>query len=507
MPEPAARGRNPYDGSGVTRGLDGVARYTNRPDSLVHMLRASVERDGTGLAVAEVGGGRLSYRELWERAARVAGGLRRDGVARGERVAIRLPNGLDWVLAFWGAQLAGAVVVPVNTRFTDSEAEYVIDDSGASYVFGALPDGEPTVIEDLGPDDLAAIFYTSGTTGFPKGAMTSHANFLANSESAVRAVGLDRDAGNDLATIINVPLFHVTGCNSQLIVTHELGGRVYVLSNPLDLEGLLRTASEERVDMLTSVPAIYHALTRHPAFAATDLSAVKFVSYGGAPIAASAVHQIMEAFPQARVGNGFGLTETSSITSYLPHEEATAHADSVGFAMPVCDIAIDQPHRTTGVGELLVRGPNVVQGYWSKPDATAETFVDGWLHTGDLGRVGDDGLLYIVDRKKDMINRGGENVYSIEVESALAGAPGVGEAAAVGVPDEMMGEKVGAVIVPISEGEFDVAAAIAHVRERLADFKVPQYVAVRNEPLPRNPGGKVLKAQLRDETDWGDPLR
>ena len=424
MPELAARGRNPYDGSGVTRGPDGVARYSNRPDSLVQMLRASVERDGAGLAVAEVGGGRLSYRELWERAARVAGGLRRNGVGRGERVAVRLPNGLDWVLAFWGAQLAGAVVVPVNTRFTDSEAQYVIDDSGASYVFGALPDGEPTVVEDLGPDDLAAIFYTSGTTGFPKGAMTSHANFLANSESAVRAVGLDRDAGNDLATIINVPLFHVTGCNSQLIVAHELGGRAYVLANPLDLEGFLRTASEERVDMLTSVPAIYHALTRHPAFATTDLSAVRFVSYGGAPIAASAVHQIMEAFPQARVGNGFGLTETSSITTYLPHEEATAHADSVGFAMPVCDLAIDQPDGATGVGELLVRGPNVVQGYWNKPEATAETFVDGWLHTGDLGRVDDDGLLYIVDRKKDMINRGGENVYSIEVESALAGAPG-----------------------------------------------------------------------------------
>jgi acyl-CoA synthetase (AMP-forming)/AMP-acid ligase II len=259
--------------------------------------------------------------------------------------------------------------------------------------------------------------------------------------------------------------------------------------------------------MLTSVPAIYHALTRHPAFAETDLSAVKYVSYGGAPIAASAVKKIMEAFPDARVGNGFGLTETSSLTSFLPHEEATDHADSVGFAMPVCDIAIDEPDPETGVGELLVRGPNVVQGYWNKPDATAETFVDGWLHTGDLGRIDDDGLLYIVDRKKDMINRGGENVYSIEVESALAGAPGVGEAAAVGVPDDMMGEKVGAVIVPAGEDDVDVEAVVAHARERLADFKVPQYVALRSEPLPRNPGGKVLKAQLRDETDWGEALR
>jgi long-chain acyl-CoA synthetase len=507
MPEPAPRGRNPFDMTAVSRGPDGIARYTNRPESLVDMLRATVERIGDGLAVAEIGGDRVGYRELWDRAARVAGGLRRQGVERGDRVAIRLPNGLDWVLAFWGTQLAGAIAVPVNTRFTESEAQYVIEDSGASFVFGGLPEGEPTAVDDLDHNDLAAIFYTSGTTGFPKGAMTSHANFLANSENAVRCVGLDRDAGNDLATIINVPLFHVTGCNSQLIVSHELGGRVYVLTNPLDLEGFLRTASEERVDMLTSVPAIYHALTRHPAFAGADLSAVKFVSYGGAPIAASAVHQIMQAFPHARVGNGFGLTETSSLTSYLPHDEATGHADSVGFAMPVCDLAIDDPDPDTGVGELLVRGPNVVGGYWNKPEATAETFVDGWLHTGDLGRVDDNGLLFIVDRKKDMINRGGENVYSIEVESALAGAPGVGEVAAVAVPDEMMGEKVGAVIVPAQEGAVTVDAVIAHVRDRLADFKVPQYVALRNEPLPRNPGGKVLKAQLREETKWGDPLR
>ena len=259
--------------------------------------------------------------------------------------------------------------------------------------------------------------------------------------------------------------------------------------------------------MLTSVPAIYHALTRHPRFAETDLGAVKYVSYGGAPIAASSVHQIMEAFPNARVGNGFGLTETSSITSFLPHEEAAEHADSVGFAAPVCDLAIDEPDPDTGVGELLVRGPNVVEGYWNKPEATAETFAEGWLHTGDLARIDDDGLLYIVDRKKDMINRGGENVYSIEVESALAGAPGVGEVAAVGVPDSMMGEKVGAVIVPAEGQQLDVQAVIAHARKRIADFKVPQYVAVRGEPLPRNPGGKVLKAQLREETDWGKPLR
>jgi acyl-CoA synthetase (AMP-forming)/AMP-acid ligase II len=175
--------------------------------------------------------------------------------------------------------------------------------------------------------------------------------------------------------------------------------------------------------------------------------------------------------------------------------------------MPVVDLAIDEPDSQSEVGELLVRGPNVVRGYWNKPQATAETFVEGWLHSGDLARIDADGLLYVVDRMKDMINRGGENVYSLEVENALAAAQGVVEVAVVAVPDEMMGEKVGAVIVPVPGGQLEIDELIAHCRSHLADFKVPQYVAVRDDPLPRNPGGKVLKAQLRDETEWGAPLR
>jgi long-chain acyl-CoA synthetase len=508
--EPAPRGRNPFDETGVERGRDGVARYVDRPASLVHLLRASVDRDASATALVEVGGPSLSYGELWDRAARVAGGLRAAGIERGDRVAIRIPNGIDWALAFFGAQLLGAVVVPVNTRFTEDEVAYVVEDSGAAFSFspGApLPEGRPVAVEDLGPDDLAAIFYTSGTTGFPKGAMTSHANFTTNSENCFRVLSVERSELPKMSTLVSVPLFHVTGCNSQLLPALEWGARVEILSSPLDIDGFFEAVGAHGVNQLVSVPAIYHAVMRHPRFAELDVSRVRWVSYGGAPIAETLVHSIQEAFPNARVGNGFSLTETSSLTSFLPHEEAAEHADSVGFAVPVVDLALDSSDSETGVGELLVRGPNVVQGYWNKPEASAETFVEGWLHTGDLARIDDDGLLHIVDRKKDMINRGGENVYSIEVENALASAPGVGEAAAVGVPDEMMGEKVGAAIVPAAGVELDVAAVLGHLRERLADFKVPQYVAVRREPLPRNPGGKVLKAQLRDETDWGDPLR
>jgi long-chain acyl-CoA synthetase len=510
MPQPAPRGRNPFDNTGVERDARGVAHYTDRPASLVEMLRISVERDARAVAVREVSGASLGYGELFERAARVAGGLRGIGVERGDRVAIRLGNGIDWVLAFFGVQMAGGVAVPVNTRLTEDEVAYVLEDSGARYSFEpgrALPDGEPTAVEDLAPQELAAIFYTSGTTGFPKGAMTSHASFLTNSENAFRCLSVERSEGPAISTLVSVPLFHVTGCNSQLIPLLENGGRVEILSGPLDFEGFFQAIGEHGVNQIVSVPAIYHALIRHPQFAQLDVSGVRWVSYGGAPIAESLVYAIQQAFPDARVGNGFGLTETSSLTSFLPHEEAAAHADSVGFAVPVVDLAIDEADPGSGVGELLVRGANVVQGYWNKPEATAETFTDGWLHTGDVARIDDDGLLYIVDRKKDMINRGGENVYSIEVENALAGAPGVGEAAVVAVPDEMMGEKVGAVIVVASGAALDVEAVLAHCRSQLADFKVPQYIAEREQPLPRNPGGKILKAQLREQTDWGKPLR
>ncbi len=508
--EPLPRGRNPFDESGVTRDADGLARYEQLPRSLTAMLAASVQRDPQATALLEVGGASCSYEELWERSARVAGGLLAAGVTAGDRVAIRMPNGIDWVLAFFATQLLGAVAVPVNTRFKDEEVAYVVEDCEAAYTFqpgGELPDGDRIEPAGRAPGDLAAIFYTSGTTGFPKGAMTSNENFLTNSENAIRCLSIDRSEGPNISTLVSVPLFHVTGCNSQLIPMLEFGGRVEILANGLDLDGFCRAIDPGGVNQLVSVPAIYHALLRFPGFAETDVSGVRWVSYGGAPIDEAMVARIMEAFPNARVGNGFGLTETSSLTSFLPHEEATAHADSVGFAMPVVDLSLEDPDADSGVGELLVRGPNVVSGYWNKPEANAETFTDGWLHTGDLARVDEDGLLYIVDRKKDMINRGGENVYSIEVENALASAPGVAEAAVIAVPDSMMGEKVGAVLVAVAGRQIDVDEVLGHCKLHLADFKVPQYISIREEPLPRNPAGKLLKAQIREDAHWGEQYR
>jgi acyl-CoA synthetase (AMP-forming)/AMP-acid ligase II len=423
-------------------------------------------------------------------------------VGRGDRVAVRQGNTLEWVLAFFGTQLAGGVVVPVNTRFAEPEVDYVVGDSGATVVLSPgqpLPDGTPYAAEDLRLDELAAIFYTSGTTGFPKGAMTTHENFLTNIENVLR-IRKPRD-GDPMRNLVSVPLFHVTGCNSQLLPTLADRGTTIVMPT-FEVQRFLHAIVEERVTVVTTVPAIFWYALTQPNVAEFDLSKVELATYGGAPIAPSLVGQIKSAFGNARVGNGFGLTETSSVSTFLPHEYADTHADSVGFAVPTVDLAVDAADPQTGVGELLIRGANVVAGYWNKPDATGATFEDGWLRTGDMARLSPEGFTYIVDRAKDMINRGGENVYCVEVENALAAAPGVFEVAIVGVPDDMMGEKVGAILVPNPGAGLDVGAVMDFARGRLADFKVPQYVCVRTEPLPRNPGGKVLKPTLRESATW-----
>jgi acyl-CoA synthetase (AMP-forming)/AMP-acid ligase II len=491
---------SPFDSSGIEVGADGIKRYEGLARNVVQMFRGTVDRHPDRTAVVELGGPSVTYAELWQRAQRVAGGLRAEGVGLGDRVALQIGNGLDWALAFWGTHLAGGVVVPLNTRLSDVEAEYVLADCQAAYVVRPgepLPDGEPGDLPDPAHTDVAALFYTSGTTGRPKGAMVTHENFLTSVESVIRCRELPR--GPEQATLISVPLFHVTGCCSQFMTQATVGG-LSVIMPRFDPASFLAAIPEYRITLLTSVPTIYELALRHPAFPTTDVSSVRTLSYGGAPIAPELVHRLGVAFPTARLGNGFGLSETSALATFLPHEYALDHADAVGFPTPVNDVRTDP---ASGTGELLIRGPNVVPGYWGDPVRTAETFVDGWLHTGDVARI-DDGIVRIVDRAKDMINRGGENVYSVEVENALCAHPDVIEVAVVGVPDPVMGEKVGAVVLPRPgvSAEALVPSLIAFAREQLADFKVPQFVRVLDGPLPRNAGGKVLKAPLRGAEGW-----
>lgn len=503
-----ARDHNPFPTAGVSRGRDGIPRYDELPATLLDMLAEHVDTRPDSEALVELGAGRLTYRQLWDRAARVAGGLRAAGVTGGDRVAVRYPAGIDWALAFWGVVMAGGVAVAVNTRSAQPEVDFVLSDSGARLDLApdaALPDGPPYVTEQLGRADVAALFYTSGTTGHPKGVPTTHEAFLTNTENAIRCLHQPRDLGEGMRTLISVPLFHVTGCNSQLLAAARLGGASVIMPT-LNLDALIAALGAERVSVMVTVPAVYSLLLRHSGFAGADVSGIRWVGYGGAPIAPSLVRSVKSAFPHATVFNGYGMTETASLMTVLPDDDAIEHADSVGYAVPSVDLGVIPFGDDPGVGELVTRGANVTAGYWNRPEATATTFADGWLHTGDVVRVDDAGRVHLIDRLKGIINRGGENVSSVEVEAVLLAAPGVADACVLGVADDVMGEKVGAVLFG-GDDEIDVPAVLEHCRGRLADFKVPQYVTVAAQELPRNAGGKLLKARLREQVRWGEPLR
>src|SRR4051812_35351560 len=265
-------GEYPFDTSGIEVGADGIRRYTDLPVNLVQLLRAQGATRGDRPAVVELGGPSLTYSELWQRAMRVAGGLRNAGVATGDRVAVQLGNGVDWTLAFWGAQLAGAVVVPMNTRLAQAEAEFILADCAAKYVVRPgepLPDGEPGELPDPAHTDVAALFYTSGTTGRPKGAMTTHENFLTTIETVIRCRELSRAPGVRHATLISVPLFHVTGCNSQFLTQIALGGTSVIMPR-FDPASFLAAIPEYGITLVTSVPTIYELVLRHPDVATTD---------------------------------------------------------------------------------------------------------------------------------------------------------------------------------------------------------------------------------------------
>jgi acyl-CoA synthetase (AMP-forming)/AMP-acid ligase II len=475
-------------------------------------------------------GGALTYADLDERARRLAGYLASRGVGRGERVAILLPNLPEVALAYFGAIAAGAVAVPVNYRLSPPEVAYVLRDSGASALVttrlqleklagqpearaaatrlvvdgeaeGAIPFAaaleaaprpEP---EPASPGEVSTLLYTSGTTGFPKGAMISHANTLFNALNCRRVLGYRED---DVG-LVSLPMFHVTALHTQLVAFLAVGAAM-VIQAEYDTQGMLELVSRHRITSLFFVPAIYKLVTLRPDLDRYDLSAVRFAGYGGAPMAPETIQAIQRILPGVRLCNCYGLTESSSLATVLPPELALSRAGSVGRAVPDTEAEVRDPLGARlppgKPGELYLRGPNIVQGYWGAPEKTAQAIRDGWLRTGDLARIDDDGIVTILDRVKDMINRGGEKIYGLEVENVLYAFPGVAEAAVVGVPHPVFGEVPAAFVVPLPDAALDPDELRRHCRDRLADYKVPVEFRLV-ERLPRNPGGKVLKQDLR----------
>lgn len=504
----------------------------------------------------------------------------RFGITKGDRVAIAMRNLPEWVMAFWASIAVGAVVVPLNAWWTGPELAYGLDDSGTSVVFvdeeraerirphlselpglrsvvvtceergldgarrtvatesidrsGADPlqivpftDAVGTPVEGatlpdvaIEPDDDATIFYTSGTTGRPKGAVGTHRNsasnlmnlFFISTLGTIRRSGgvADVSSGTQNANLLSVPLFHATGCHAILVSNTAAGGKL-VMMHHFDPERALELIERERITIFGGVPAMVMQVIESPAFATRDTSSVRSISYGGAPAPPDLVRRIKEHFPVGAPANGYGLTETSAMTTMNAGDDYVRKPDSVGPPAPVCDVAVvpdgyegdeppaDQRADADRTGELWIKGPNVVRGYWNRPDETAHAFTCGWLHTGDIARIDDEGYVHIVDRAKDMIIRGGENVYCVEVEAALFEHPAVVDCAVIGIPHGILGEEVGAVVV-LRPG-FDVGGDELgrFVGERMAAFNIPSRFWFRAEPLPRNPAGKVLKRELRTE--------
>jgi len=525
--------------------------WKNAPPSLRMVLEMSrVHGDKPFLVYEDE---RLSFEDHFRRCARLARRMVQDwGLRKGDRVAIAMRNFPEWSVAFWAATVVGGVVVPLNAWWTGAELEYGLSDSGARFVFcdadrakriaphlGALAveriavargdspiatatpfaallaetSGDLTLPDvQIDPEDDATIFYTSGTTGKPKGALGTHRNICGNllSLAFAQARGALRSGAPfpppadapQPAQLISVPFFHATGCHSVLAANTAFGGKL-VMMYKWDPERALELIERERISSFGGVPAMVWQVLESPSFGTRDLSSVRNVAYGGAPAAPELVRRIKEVFPSVAPGNGYGLTETSSVSTFNFGADYERKPDSVGLPVPVCEVRVVGPdgHDVPRgeVGEIWIKGPNVVKGYWNKPADTAETFTDGWLHSGDLGRVDDEGFVYIVDRAKDMVIRGGENVYCVEVESVLYDHPDVIDAAVVGIPHKVLGEEVVAVVQVRSGSHVTEEDLRHHVAQHLAAFKVPVHIELRAEPLPRNPNGKILKAKLREE--------
>jgi long-chain acyl-CoA synthetase len=394
-----------------------------------------------------------------------------------------------------------------------AKCERLEDAIGVVNSWASLPEqAMPDV--PIGPEDDATILYTSGTTGRPKGALGTHRNMTSNiGAGGISAARNFLRAGEPLpemdplkvpqrCTLLVVPMFHATGLSATLGPTMNSGGKI-VLMRRWDAEPAMRLIEREKVSSTGGVPTIAWQLIEHPARSKYDLSSLVAVTYGGAPSAPELVRKIVEIFPGSQPGNGWGMTETTATFTSHMGPDYSNRPDSAGPAAPVGEMHVRDPADgktilpAGSVGELWVKGPQVVKLYWNKPEATAETFQDGWLRTGDLARIDEEGFLFIIDRAKDMLIRGGENIYCVEVENALYDHPDVMDAAIVGIPHKTLGEEPGAVVHLKPGGTATEAELRAFVRERLAGFKVPVKVAFWPETLPRNANGKILKTELK----------
>lgn len=464
---------------------------------------------------------RYRYEELEDRAARTAGALAAAGVHAGDRVATYLPNGVDYVDVFFAVARLGAIIVPLSTRLTATELTFIVsdaqcstfihDDASAGLIAGVLPGtpvktvlttsalsesgsrADPHEVREASWDNPLAIIYTSGTTGRPKGAVLSHGNFFWTNLNMALAL----DLAQDERSLVVLPMFHIGGWNVNTLSVWWKGGTVY-LEPGFDAGRVLSLIQSERITSVMGVPTIYQLLEEHPSFAATDVGSVRTFICGGAPLPVGLIRRYQDRGLQFI--QGYGLTEAAPNCLILPPEDAVTKAGAAGRPYFFCDVRVvdadnnDVPAGSTG--EIIVGGPSVMLGYWNLPEETAASLRDGWLRTGDVGRIDEDGTITIVDRTKDMYISGGENVYPAEIEQTLSGHPAIAEAAVIGVADERWGE-TGRAIVVLREG---VEASADEIRawsaERLAKFKVPRDI-IFADALPRTPTGKLLKPELR----------
>jgi long-chain acyl-CoA synthetase len=477
---------------------------------------------GAARAAVRCGPLELTYAEMWERCRRLAGALRALGLEDGDRVGVVSPNCHRYLEIYQTVPGAGMVLVPLNQRHTDAELHYALDDAGAKALFAGRPTADlpPCVrhvidvgeeyedllagaapadfADDLGEEDLAGLFYTGGTTGASKGVMLTHRNLVANAMH----LQLCWPFGPSTCWLVTAPMFHLAGSMAVLSTVWNAGR--HVVLSAFDPAAVLDLVERERVTATLVVPSMLSAMNEEQLARPRDVSSLELVCFGGAPSATETLRRAHQAFPGARLLHIYGATETAPIaTTLLGVEDVldSPRARSCGQPAVGVDVEVrglDGTRVVAGeVGEVVVRGPNVMGAYWNKPEQTAAVLRDGWYATGDLGYMDDDAYLYLVDRAKDMIVTGGENVYSTEVEDVLFRHPGVLEAAVFGVPDERWGEAVHAVVVPRAGAEPDAEELVAWCRESIAGYKVPKAVELRSEPLPKSGAGKVLKRELR----------